>query len=404
MTVILPLLAFIAVVFATPPAAEAVDPGDYDVPVSTAQQVRLGGTYAYASTGSYTETNNGSAWLRYHRYYNSLPYAWDLNFRGVGATRRTYEDKQKGSYEFVAFPGIRKYFDPAGDLFYSGELSVRGNSDFDRPGIDVTPGVGSGRFIRVTPLAQAVRIQEFLIEEGVIKGPLPDETLIELAQVIERRDEFEARYGDRYEVKWLKEMERIVLESGQFAHAGLGAVGSLRVYEVLFEERVNERYTGWDVRAGLPFQVVTTDTSIDRRDPGLSLRFRWSRPVGWVSQVDVSAEYISPFNSDFGVKDFTISSNVNYLYEVSNRVDFVISNDLSLRVWQQKWKRMVWRDDEYKEIEEGETESTAVEQIRAGFLFFIENQVNLNVTGSLTKPEGSDASLGLNMAVEYRLR
>ena len=85
-------------------------------------------------------------------------------------------------------------------------------------------------------------------------------------------------------------------------------------------------------------------------------------------------------------------------------MDFVISNDLSLRVWQQKWKRMVWRDDEYKEIEEGETESTAVEQIRAGFLFFIENQVNLNVTGSLTKPEGSDASLGLNMAVEYRLR
>ena len=144
MSFILSAFAFVMVVLATPPAAEAVDPGDYDVPVSTAQQVRLGGTYAYASTGSYTETNNGSAWLRYHRYYNSLPYAWDLNFRGVGETRRTYEDKQKGSYEFVAFPGIRKYFDPAGDLFYSGELSIRGKSDFDRPGIDITPGVGSG--------------------------------------------------------------------------------------------------------------------------------------------------------------------------------------------------------------------------------------------------------------------
>lgn len=396
MTVILTAFAFIVVVLVTPPAAEAVDPGDYDVPVSTAQQLRLGGTYAYAATGKYTETSDGAAWLRYHRYYNSLPYAWDLNFRGVGETRRA-NDEQKGFYNYLAVPGIRKYFDPEGDLFYSGEARVEfysegvrdgGNRGYDRPSIDLTPGVGSGRFIRVTPLAQAVRIQEFLMEEGVIEGPLPDETLIELAQVIERRDEFEATYGDRYEVKWLKEMERIVLESGQFAHAGLGAVGSLRVYEVLFEERVNERYTGWDARAGVRFRALTPYSKQDRPDPGLSLRFRWSRPLGWVSQFDVSAEYTSPFNEDFGLKNFTIASTASYLYEVSNRVDFVMSNDLTVHVWQQ-----------YEE-----TESTAVEQVRAGFLFFIENQINLNVTGSLTKQEGLDASRGLNAAVEYRLR
>ena len=113
-----------------------------------------------------------------HRYYNSLPYAWDLNFNGVGLTRRTSDGTQEGSYSFVAGPGIRKYFNPEGDFFYSGELLVTGNSDFDRPTIDVTPGVGYGRFIRVTPLAQAVRIEQFLIDEGVIKGPLSKETLI----------------------------------------------------------------------------------------------------------------------------------------------------------------------------------------------------------------------------------
>ena len=400
MTVILLALALVAVVFVTPPGLKAVTPGDYDVPVSTAQQLRLGGTYAYAASGEYTRTNDGSATLRYHRYYNSLPYAWDLNFTGVGETRREANDKQKGSYNFHAGPGIRKYFDPEGNLFYSGEARVEGHNDFDRPGIDFTPGVGSGRFIRVTPLAQAVRIEEFLMEEGVIKGPLPDETLVELAQVIERRGEFEATYGDRYEVKWLKEMERIVLESGQFAHAGLGAVGSLRVYEVLFEERVNERYTGWDARAGVRIQALTPYKKVKRQDPALSLRLRYSRPVGWVSQFDVSAEYYSPFNSDFGWRNFTIGSTVNYLYEVSNRVDFVVSNDLTVDVWQVETQ--VWRGNELKKVKE--TESRAMEQVRAGFLFFIENQINLNVTGSLTKEEGVDASRGLNMAVEYRLR
>ena len=33
-----------------------------------------------------------------------------------------------------------------------------------------------------------------------------------------------------------------------------------------------------------------------------------------------------------------------------------------------------------------------------------ENQVNLNVTGSIAKERGQDPTQGLNMAIEYRLR
>ena len=45
-----------------------------------------------------------------------------------------------------------------------------------------------------------------------------------------------------------------------------------------------------------------------------------------------------------------------------------------------------------------------VNQVRSGFIFFIENQVNLNVTGSIAKERGQDPTQGLNMAIEYRLR
>lgn len=386
MIVILPALAFFAAAFVAPPELEAVTPGDYDVPVSTAEQLRLGGTYAYAARGTAIETNDASASLLYRRYYNSLPYAWDLNFRGVGETRRTYNDEQEGSYELRANPGIRKYFDPEGDLFYSGEVRVTKEGNFDRPLIDFTPGVGSGRFIRVTSLAQAVRVEQFLVEEGVVKGSLPDETLVELAQVIERRDEFEAKFGDRYEVKWFEEMEKIVARSGQFAEDGFGAVGSLRVREVLFQERVNDRYTGWDVRTGVRFEALTMSSHVDRQNPGLSLRMRYSRPVGWISQVDVSAEYTSPFSGDFGWNSFTISTNLNYLYEVTNQVDFVISNDFTVHRWHP------------------DSEAGVAETVRTGFLFFIENQINLNVTGALAKERGLDATQGLNVSVEYRLR
>ncbi len=380
------VLLLIVVGFLAPPALRAVSPGDYDVPVSTAQQLRLGGNYTYAGTGSNAETNDGSASLVYGRYFNSLPYAWDLNFNGVGTTRRTADDEQEGSYNFVANPGIRKYFKPQGDLFYSGDLRVTGNSDSDRPTIDFTPGIGYGRFIRITPLAQAVRIEEFLLSEGVIDGPLPDTTLIALAQVIERRGEFETEFGDRYKVKWFGAMEEVIAASGQFADKGLGAVGSLRVDEVLFQEHVNERFIGWDMRGGIRFEALTKSSDTPRQDPGLSLRIRYSRPVGWKSQFDLSAQYTSPFTGDFGSNIFTLSSSLNYLYEVTNRIDFTLSNIITAS-----------RSDP-------NIKATMVEQVRSGFIFFIENQININVTGTLAKERGQEVAQGLNVAVEYRLR
>ena len=296
------------------------------------------------------------------------------------------DDTQEGSYNFVAGPGIRKYFNPEGDVFYSGELRITSNSDFDRPTIDVTPGVGYGRFIRVTPLAQAVRIEEFLLSEGLIKGPLPKKTLVALAQVIERQGEFETEFGDRYKVKWFEAMEKVIGESGLFVYGGFGAVGSLRVDEVIFQEHVNERFVGWDLRTGIRFEALTKDSDTPRQDPGLSLRMRYSRPVGWKSQFDFSTQYSSPFTGDFGTNVFTLSSSLSYLYEVTNRIDFTLSNIITAS------------------RSEPNVKATVVEQVRSGFIFFIENQINLNVTGTLAKERGQDPTQSLDMAIEYRLR
>ena len=376
----------VALSFIATPEAWAISPADYDVPVSTAQQLRLGGTYAYSGSGGNTQTNNGAVSMTYGRYFNSLPYAWDINLHGVGSTRRTGEGVQENTYNLVAGPGVRKYFNPERDIFYSGDLRATANSEFDRPTIELTPGFGYGRFIRVTPLAQALRIQEFLLDEGVILAHLPDETLIALAQVLERQSEFETQFGDRYKVKWFEAMENVIADSGLFGGDGLGAVGALRIDEVLFQEHVNERFVGWDVRAGVRFEMLTRDSRTARQDPGFSLLFRYSRPAGWRSQFDLNVQYASPFSGDFGTDIFTFSSSLNYLYEVTNRVDFTVSNIVVAT-------RSV-----------PDAQASVVGQIRSGFIFFIENQINLNVTGNYSKERGADAALGLNLALEYRLR
>ena len=177
-------------------------------------------------------------------------------------------------------------------------------------------------------------------------------------------------------------MEEVIARSGMFVERGFGAVGTLRVDEVLFQEHVNERFIGWDVRTGVRFEAVTKDSDTPRQDPGMSLRVRYSRPVGWKSQFDISAQYTSPFTGDFG-DIYTLSLSLNYLYEVTNRVDFTLSNIIT------------------STRSEPDVDAILVGQVRSGFIFFIENQINLNVTGTIAKTRGEDATQSLNMAIEY---
>lgn len=376
----------IAVVVVTPAEPQTVSPYDYEVPVSDARFLGIGGRFSYEGRGSDTRSNSGRISLEYDRYYHSLPFAWDLEFEGEGRIRRTSRDEHEGSYDFEFRPGIRRYFNPLGNVFYSGELSIERYENFDRPGILVTPGLGYGRFIHVTPLARAVRIEEFLLEEGLIEGPLSKETLVALAQVIDRESEYWTTYGPRYRVRWFEAMEKVIAESGMLVHGGLGGVGVLRIYEVLYHERVNQRFIGWWVRTGVEYQALTPLTDRPRRDPGMSLRLRYSRPIGWKSQFGIDAEYTSPVTGDFGYDVFRSEVSLNYLYEVTNRIDFRLASITTAE-----------RRDSRFEID-------FEESVRSGFLFYIENQILLNIGANFSKRRGREPFHGLNMSIEYRLR
>ena len=50
--------------------------------------------------------------------------------------------------------------------------------------LDLTGGVGTGRFRDVTPLAQAIWIQDELLDIGELLAPVTNETLLDLAQIL----------------------------------------------------------------------------------------------------------------------------------------------------------------------------------------------------------------------------
>lgn len=380
-------VAFVCVVGVA--QAQKVSPTDYTVPKSTAEQMQLGGTYNYAGQEGDLLTNDAAGFFQYNRFFSSLPYGYDLSLDVLGNSRYdAVTEKQDNSYNMVGTAGIRKYFNEETDFFYSIEGRTTFNDSYDRPAIYATPGLGYGRFIRATDLARAVRIEEFLIQENVIKGNLSKATMLELAHIIEIEGEYRAKYGATYRVQWFEDMEKAIDKSGKLTTGELGAVGLLRIEEVLFDERVNERFYGWDARIGVGVEVLTPFEDQERSNALSTLRVRYSRPLGWRSQFGFDGEIGTPLSGQFG-KGLDASLTAEYLYELTNRVDWTAANVLTA-------SRVEFAADEFT--------TSVSDQIRSGFIFYIENSVNLVVNATAAKEEGQPWNQGLNLSLLYRLK
>ncbi|MFH1501850.1 MAG: hypothetical protein ABIG03_02255 [Candidatus Eisenbacteria bacterium] len=368
-------LAILILISATA-AGQNVSITDYKVPVSSARSLNANLFYNYASKGDTTISDVGTVGLVYKQFYSSLPLSWGVDVSGTGTK---LNDDTSHSVDFSTY--FNKYLADDGDFFgYAGLAAshVEGYKQIDSRG---SVGVGYGRFINATAFARAIRIDQFLLEEGVITGHIPKADLIKLGNVIERRGEFQDEHGSAYKPYWYEKMEDVIRASGKLGGDTLGATGILRMDEVLFDEVIHDRYYGWDVSAGVGHEITTFDES----DPeGLvEAGFSFAYPMGLKSQINHRTDYITPF--DGMGEAYGITSVTDYIYEVSNRIDFMGSYQL--------------------QYDKASADEDAIDghSIRAGFIFYIENQVNVAVTGQLDKIGDGDWYTNTSVSVGYRV-
>ena len=447
------LILFLSVRTAHPQNASV---RDYTVPVSSARNLQVDFAFNYSATGSTVTSKNGNLVLFYRKFYDSLPfaYAFEMNGaallthtnppadfnqsgkvdgvdaallanylylqRGIGAGRADsaryaaiYDLNQDGrtdsldvqtflrnsgrkaddevTYNTLFSGRAKKYLRNGSKFFGFGDFNVRHSDTFDRPDTDVTPGLGFGRFISATPLAKAVQIEEFLIREGAITGRLPREHLVALGHVIQREGEFRERYGSTYRKWWFEAMETVIVASGT-APRGIEAGGILRINEVLFEQRVNERFYGWEATVGTNFQLTAPLKGQALRNPGAALGLRYAWPFGWKHQISGRLDLSSPFTSRFG-KEYKLTVAEDYIYEVSNRIDFILRDILTLDIRDRSAFTGVGAFN--KHILRNTLSST--------FVFFIENKTNFSVTAQLDKTEGRPFLQAISGTLNYRI-
>lgn len=357
---------------------------DYDVPVSSAKSFWIDGTYNWNQTSNDSSTtvkvNNANLNGLFRYFYSSLPFAWFLD---VDATGQKYFSRYAHNIRIV--PRIRKYIWDDEDLFAFSSMSIRHANSFSQLSSDLTVGAGYGRYINATALAKAVRIEEHLMREKVFPNHLPKETMIKIANIIEREGEYRDKYGDTYETNWYEDIEKEIVASGVTNGKGIGAIGLLRTQQVLkgINEIVNYKYFGWDVFAGVLFQLTTFDKS-DPSAPSLSIGGRYSYPLSWRTQFNFRTDANTPMNENF-FKDYFARANADFIYELSNRINFVAS----------------YRFDYIKQLV---FDAYTKHNVNTSFVFYLENNIYLGINAFVIKNgQINQTDLGSSITLQYRL-
>lgn len=208
---------------------------------------------------------------------------------------------------------FRQYPFPALSYFVFGGVEGILDTQHPRPTIEARAGAGYGRFTDVTPLVRALRIEEKLLQKGVLLVALRESTILRLAQEIGRRQ----MYSSTSDLA--AALAKIISTE---ANVTLDPRSVLLLEEVL-EETGLERYCGWAVQFGLGY-------ILSRPQPGSVLTFNLSLQGAMTPDPRSQILFKSDLSAPYQVfEEYTWNLNASYTYRLNETTAF--SAQYSLR-------------------------------------------------------------------------
>ena len=253
---------------------------DYEPPESRIADLSLLGSFNWVD-GPYADDRNRSISASlvgdYTGIYSSASFAQALDAR-----TEIWADDDGWTANLFGSGSLRRFFGAEGpasaDLFGVGAI---GFSASTRAGLelDLTGGIGTGRFRDVTPLAQAIWIQNELLDLGELLAPVSDDALLELAQILGAIDVPD----DEKVVQLVDRLVATELVPGE----DLGVRGLLAL-EDIFVSGDETRLCGRDLQARLGVSALLVP-EFSLATTGILLA-RYAAVPDPVSQFDSSAE------------------------------------------------------------------------------------------------------------------
>lgn len=352
-------------VTALPVSAFAIELTDYIDPNYQYHDAELGVQFN-ASDGNQDQVSyNGAVNVDYEMEYSTLPLKWDVSLSADTDFSRGSDDEDS-SNKNITVDGdttVKKYLgDYTGPFVYGGlVLGVRdleGSEDND-PYAKVSAGLGYGRITNATPLMEAIRCIEDLTKYGLIAGEVTDDVYLKLSDIIAREAEYKSRYSNReYEKYWYEDMEIVLKEAGILRNETLGALGIIRIQDILTDEGVLQRKHGWE--AGVQVDYLISDYAGEDDDPGMGLYYEYAKPYGLKWQLIDRVEYSTILvDGEFGDSAHKISNKLEMNYEMSDKID-----------WDNSWTLDIILESD------SDADDTYMNMVDTGLRFYISNTID----------------------------
>ncbi|PID33948.1 MAG: hypothetical protein CR976_02940 [Thiotrichales bacterium] len=265
---------------------------DYAEPTSAYEDAYVYGDLKVNSGNQDQTSYNLNLNLDYERVFSSpsRDIEIDASLNGSASRGGKSTDKSENTYLGNASASVNNYFVPGSNGgFWYGEGTLGLKKDADDP--------------RIT------------------RGDLNKVEYNQIAQIVAQESAYKARYGGAdYAQIWINEMVKVINASGK-ANGRLNATGILKIRDVLLDERISTRKSGWLVKGGVG--AIVKDYDGDSGKPVLNLGAEYHVPLNNQTQFSNEAAYSSLLDSDD--KSYTFNNDMSLTYEVSDRFDTTLS-------------------------------------------------------------------------------
>lgn len=375
-----------------PVMAEDVTLFDYEQPTSAYEDAYVSGRLNVNSGNQDQTSHDLNLDMNYERVFSSPDRDIKVNGDLQGSSKRGANagDATQENYIGTGSVGINKYFQPGSKgAFWYGEGEVGVKKGADDPRVKAGVGIGYGRVVNVTPMAQAIRMVEALTDKKRLTGSLTKAEYNQVANIIAKETEYRAQYGAAdYQQYWMADIEKVLQATGKTS-GELGAIGILRARDVLVNERISTRKYGWLAKVGV--SEVLKDYDGSNTKPALDVGAEYHRPLSNLTQFsnEASASAILQ-DSD---KSYTAKNAMSLTHELSDRVD-----------WLNSWAL----DYDHNDTTGLDTTTNAVSST---YRYYISNKLAFDTVVALSKVNDDIANNGndeidksLFMGVTYRLK
>lgn len=375
-----------------PVMAEDVTLFDYEQPTSAYQDAYVSGRLNVNSGNQDQTSHDLNLDMNYGRVFSSPDRDIKVNGDLQGSSKRgpNTGDTTQDNYIGTGAVGMNKYLKPdSKGVFWYGDGEVGVKKGADDPRVKAGVGVGYGRVVNVTPMAQAIRLVEALTDKKRLTGSLTKAEYNQVANIIAKETEYLTKYGAvDYQQYWMADIEKVLQATGKTS-GELGAVGILKARDVLVNERISTRKYGWLAKVGV--SEVLKDYNGSNAKPALDVGAEYHRPLSNLTQFsnEASASAILQ-DSD---KSYTAKNAMSLTHELSDRVD-----------WLNSWAMNYDHNDKTGM-------DTTTNAVSSTYRYYISNKLAFDTVAALSKVSddisgnGNDAiDKSLFMGVTYRLK